>query len=949
MVQNKQQTEKEPSFIRGLNAFAGKDIATLSSAERLVFMTYIQQYKEARGLDNLAHDPQISPALKEKIEYAVKKYREDEKQYVSVGQRDFELAIQREQQMQYMSEKEFQNFMREFEVRWEKYVESLEKLEEVKEEYYKHLAGQFSNAKYPEECKRIMLQQVVLYRMHGYTNEDAIKMHRQDVDEMRKKGLISEEKHSAMIKSIDDSGSEMENMSPKHIKQVFQTVPPECRNAFNKRMDAEQEHKKNAEELGDLLNKVSQLTSEQKKELAQKLKTSPEEALKELINDKRLNKEGKEFIARLLVVRELKQKFNNSVAQQNNAETIKKIFPFMNNDTYSKINQKITDDKKASIEGLLNSLAFLKESNVELFVDALSTGDKRFVMEYITALTDEELVDPTKPYGYLCDYLLMTTKDDKSLSRARTELKKVQERADKVKLEAHEKMIREISMSSTTLDIPLPEENKLLTIDEILNQNQGVSLTAERASHILKSNEDKGLTLLDNNETLDRIVQGDENMTLFTLDDNQNKGIDYSSVASLMLDGTSDVDEKRKLSSEIRIQRMLREEKLSASINADDAMDVLKCRAGVITERKFNEDGAKKSASSAYGRKHALYCANLLEKEALKVMEPLDFLELQQMRENKDPVLLMMELTLSENIPENGGLKGVNSTYSFVKRDSAELILLIDAVMAEKAGTINNLQKNVLKKNMANEKMHEQLKKILTLLDKEASGKITEKEKKELASYRQANKKEMALIENKYQNKPIVQENADEFTGQVSIMQSDAATVPQTDANATTPEITDVVTTGEAIVTPEMDGEVALSIPTLEGEEATANNPLTATTLEGEESLASSEPADQNKEAKEALTETQTADTPENTPAEKSQKVAGNTQLDTSSSLTLGGGLNAGYVVDDLSFGDGVTVVSQYPSGAMAQSTLSLNANNITGVQEGTALTMNGLRGERNG
>lgn len=162
MVQNKQQTEKEPSFIRGLNAFAGKDVTAMSSAERLVFMTYIQQYKEARGLDNLAHDPQISPALREKIEYAVKKYREDEKQYVSVGQRDLELAIQREQQMQYMSEKEFQNFMREFEARWEAYSEAVKKNEELTDEFADQVNKESDSAKTLEEKHNVYKKAVYM-------------------------------------------------------------------------------------------------------------------------------------------------------------------------------------------------------------------------------------------------------------------------------------------------------------------------------------------------------------------------------------------------------------------------------------------------------------------------------------------------------------------------------------------------------------------------------------------------------------------------------------------------------------------------------------------------------------------------------------------------------------------------------------------------------------------
>ena len=74
------QSKKEPSYVRGLNSFVGKNISSMSSAEKLVFMTYIQQYKEARGLDNLASDPQISVGIKEQINLAIKEFRLDEKQ-----------------------------------------------------------------------------------------------------------------------------------------------------------------------------------------------------------------------------------------------------------------------------------------------------------------------------------------------------------------------------------------------------------------------------------------------------------------------------------------------------------------------------------------------------------------------------------------------------------------------------------------------------------------------------------------------------------------------------------------------------------------------------------------------------------------------------------------------------------------------------------------------------
>ncbi len=74
------QSKKEPSYVRGLNSFVGKNISSMSSAEKLVFMTYIHQYKDARGLDQLSSDPQISAEIKEQINIAIKEFRLDEKQ-----------------------------------------------------------------------------------------------------------------------------------------------------------------------------------------------------------------------------------------------------------------------------------------------------------------------------------------------------------------------------------------------------------------------------------------------------------------------------------------------------------------------------------------------------------------------------------------------------------------------------------------------------------------------------------------------------------------------------------------------------------------------------------------------------------------------------------------------------------------------------------------------------
>lgn len=263
---------------------------------------------------------------------------------------------------------------------------------------------------------------------------------------------------------------------------------------------------------------------------------------------------------------------------------------------------------------------------------------------------------------------------------------------------------------------------------------------------------------------------------------------------------------------------------------------------------------------------------------------------------------------------------------------------IVDLVLEYRAGRITKADFKNQSSLLGRDESAKTALEYATLLEKEAKGELTNREELRLSFIRDKGDPIFLRVEKELNER-------EEKDGGIKDVVNKKGLAPQADANATMPEMMDTVDGVGGVVTPEVDGEVASLIPASMDEQVVETNPLTAPSLEGEDTVEN--PDFKPSEQTSAVAET-TVDTPENAPEEK-KEVANNAQLDTSSSVTLGGTSDVGYVVDDLSLGDGVTVVSQYPYGAMAQNTLNLNANNITGVQDKMPLTMNGLRGERNG
>lgn len=843
MVQNKQQTEKEPSFIRGLNAFAGKDIATLSSAERLVFMTYIQQYKEARGLDNLSNDPQISPALKEKIEYAVKKYRDDEKQHVAVGQRDFELAIQREQQMQYMSEKEFQNFMREFEARWEAYSEAVKKNEELIEELADQLNKESDSAETPEEKHNVYKKAVYM----AGNNEAALNMIQNtadkrgfNIDVWEIKRNIDQFGYNGHLTESDQQIKRELEKSQKNVTETVKKLNELWGNGHNgKHFTPEQ-----IDEFNDLYEKIMDdpnVRPEVKAKIDNAVKNHPQyQTIKAASNASLALTQYEASSEAAISLHNQKTRTASSSDESPNVGEKKKIInrgKIKGNNPLPRAVTPFADPIKQGAEKgiaeveqrkrqdgtiLLHNLLNMDAAYLEYYLSKkLTDQDRRLIMETMITLTDEEWNNSLGKYDLAYKVLMKETEHslDKEVLFIRDVLK--QERDKSLGLTSS--LIQQ--KADGTLDL-----NKL----PVMSLDETASLTMQYDKMPLASTDaTTPFTLKDPTEILSSDVSG-------LSQPSASAGLDFSSAVTMSASTDPFLEEKKKHLLEEKTKRTV-EQLTSKSIIPEEAMGkimdlLLEYRSGRITKADF------KKQSSLLGRdesaKTALEYATLLEKEAKGELSGREELRLSFIRDNGDPIFLKVEKELNEREEKDGGIKDV------------------------------------------------------------------------------VNKKGLA---------------------------------PQSDANATTPEMMDTVDGVGGVVMPEVDGEVAGVIPALEGEEDIANNPLTATSLEGEDRADNPDFNPSDKEQTSALAETPVADTPENAPAQEKQKMAGNTQLDTSSSVTLAGGLGVGYEVDDLNLGDGVTIVSQYPSGAMAQSTLTLNANNITGVQEGTGLTMGMPQRGRNG
>lgn len=861
MVQNKQQTEKEPSFIRGLNAFAGKDVTAMSSAERLVFMTYIQQYKEARGLDNLAHDPQISPALKEKIEYAVKKYREDEKQYVSVGQRDLELAIQREQQMQYMSEKEFQNFMREFEDEVRKLNDLTKQHEEVtkrlviaENELVTRCSKDLSKAKTPADRKKVYAKYTGAAMSNGMSREEATmwvqKIENKAAEkEGRPPKNIAEQLEGSSDSKLIEAAGKLSNTASAVIKECvklggkqkeLKQEIDERTKKINMLLSGKGMTPQQIDELNDLCKKIMNdpdISPEVKAKIEKAREDHPQYQIIKAASNASLALNQYEASSEAAIsLHNQKTRTASSPDESPNVGEVGTVFnggktkgnnplPRAVTPTEDSIKQRaekgiaeVEERKRQDGEVLLHNLLNMDAAYLEYYLSKkLTDQERRLIMEAMITLTDEEWNNSLGQYDLAYQVLMKETEYslDKEVLFIRDVLK--QERDKSLDLTS-----AYTTKADGTLDL-----NKL----PVMSLDESTSLTMQYDKMPLASTDEATpFTLKDPTEILGRDVSGLSQPSALG-------GLDFSS--AITMDARKDpfLEEKKKYLLAEKSKRSVEQLASKSTIPAESMGEivdlVLEYRAGRITKADF------KNQSSLLGRdesaKTALEYATLLEKEAKGELTNREELRLSFIRDKGDPIFLRVEKELNEREEKDGGIKDV------------------------------------------------------------------------------VNKKGLA---------------------------------PQADANATMPEMMDTVDGVGGVVTPEVDGEVASLIPASMDEQVVETNPLTATSLEGEDTVEN--PDFKPSEQTSAVAETTVVDTPENAPEEK-KEVANNAQLDTSSSVTLGGTSDVGYVVDDLSLGDGVTVVSQYPYGAMAQNTLNLNANNITGVQDKMPLTMNGLRGERNG